>query len=72
LRGWPHQLRQILICLITNAIRHSGKAKVRINLDYLHRISFFGDLRLIFLTIWPARLVHPERERVEQALKKPV
>ncbi|HWD58896.1 MAG TPA: response regulator [Stellaceae bacterium] len=33
LRGWPHQLRQIIICLITNAIRHSGKAKVRINLD---------------------------------------
>ena len=33
LRGWPHQLRQILICLITNAIRHSGKAKVRVELD---------------------------------------
>ena len=33
LRGWPHQLRQILICLITNAVRHSGKVKVRINLD---------------------------------------
>ncbi len=33
LRGWPHQLRQILICLVTNAIRHSGKARVRINLD---------------------------------------
>ena len=33
LRGWPHELRQILICLITNAIRQSGKAKVRINLD---------------------------------------
>ncbi|HYM73161.1 MAG TPA: hybrid sensor histidine kinase/response regulator [Stellaceae bacterium] len=33
LRGWPHQLRQILICLITNALRHSGKAKVRVNLD---------------------------------------
>jgi signal transduction histidine kinase/CheY-like chemotaxis protein len=33
LRGWPHQLRQILICLITNAVRHSGKVKVRVNLD---------------------------------------
>jgi DNA-binding response OmpR family regulator len=33
LRGWPHQVRQILICLITNAVRHCGKAKVRINLD---------------------------------------
>ncbi len=33
LRGWPHQLRQILICLITNAVRHSAKVKVRINLD---------------------------------------
>ena len=33
LRGWPHQLRQILICLITNALRQSGRAKVRINLD---------------------------------------
>jgi signal transduction histidine kinase/DNA-binding response OmpR family regulator len=33
LRGWPHELRQVLICLITNAIRQSGKSKVRINLD---------------------------------------
>jgi signal transduction histidine kinase/DNA-binding response OmpR family regulator len=33
LRGWPHQLRQILICLITNAVGQSGKVKVRINLD---------------------------------------
>ena len=33
LRGWPHQLRQVLICLITSAVRHSGRAKVRINLD---------------------------------------
>ena len=33
LRGWPHQLRQVLICLVTNAIRHSGKGNVRINLD---------------------------------------
>ncbi len=33
LRGWPHQLRQILICLMTNAIGQSGKSKVRINLD---------------------------------------
>jgi signal transduction histidine kinase/CheY-like chemotaxis protein len=33
LRGWPHELRQILICLITNAIRQSGKSKVRVNLD---------------------------------------
>ena len=33
LRGWPHQLRQILICLITNAVRYSGKAKVRVNLE---------------------------------------
>ena len=33
LRGWPHELRQILICLVTNAIRQSGRAKVRIHLD---------------------------------------
>ena len=33
LRGWPHQLRQILICLITNAVRHSARSRVRINLD---------------------------------------
>jgi signal transduction histidine kinase len=30
--GWPHQLRQILVCLITNAIARSGKAKLRIAL----------------------------------------
>ena len=47
-------------------------AKVRINLDYLNRISFVEDLRLILLTIWPARLCHPERERVERALQNPV
>jgi two-component system sensor histidine kinase RpfC len=35
LRGWPHQLRQILICLLTNAVRQSGRGKVRINLDAL-------------------------------------
>jgi len=33
LRGWPHQFRQILVCLITNAIRQVDKAKVRINVD---------------------------------------
>ena len=33
LRGWPHQLRQILIGLATNAIRQSGRPRVRINLD---------------------------------------
>jgi len=33
LRGWPHQFRQILLCLITSAIRQASKAKVRINLD---------------------------------------
>ncbi|HZK91966.1 MAG TPA: response regulator [Stellaceae bacterium] len=33
LRGWPNQVRQILNCLITNTICHSGKVKVRINLD---------------------------------------
>jgi signal transduction histidine kinase/DNA-binding response OmpR family regulator len=33
LRGWPHQFRQILICLITNAIRQVDKARVRINFD---------------------------------------
>jgi signal transduction histidine kinase len=33
LRGWPHEFRQILICLITSAIRRASKARVRINLD---------------------------------------
>jgi signal transduction histidine kinase/DNA-binding response OmpR family regulator len=31
LRGWPHQFRQILICLVTNAIRQVDKARVRVN-----------------------------------------
>ncbi|HEV2189802.1 MAG TPA: hybrid sensor histidine kinase/response regulator [Stellaceae bacterium] len=30
--GWPHQLRQVLIGLAANALRHAGKAKVRIDL----------------------------------------
>ncbi len=33
LRGWPHQFRQILICLITNAIRQVDKARVRVNFE---------------------------------------
>lgn len=32
LYGWPHQLRQVLIGLATNALRDAGKAKVRIDL----------------------------------------
>jgi signal transduction histidine kinase/DNA-binding response OmpR family regulator len=31
--GWPHQFRQILICLITNAIRQVDKARVRISFE---------------------------------------
>jgi signal transduction histidine kinase len=31
--GWPHQLRQVLVCLISNAIARSGKAKLRITLS---------------------------------------
>lgn len=33
LRGWPNQVRQILNCLITNTLCHSGKVKVRVKLD---------------------------------------
>ena len=44
-------------------------AKVRINLDYLNRISFCEDVKLILLTMSPMHLRHPERERVVQALK---
>lgn len=44
-------------------------AKVRINLEYLDRVSLFEDIRLILLTILPFRVNHPERERVEQALQ---
>lgn len=32
LYGWPHQLRQVLIGLVANGLRHSGKAKLRIDL----------------------------------------
>ena len=32
LYGWPHQLRQVLIGLGANGLRHAGKAKVRIDL----------------------------------------
>jgi signal transduction histidine kinase/DNA-binding response OmpR family regulator len=46
LRGWPHQLRQILICLITNAVRQSGKAKVRINFDAIERDTDRVTLRV--------------------------
>jgi signal transduction histidine kinase len=31
--GWPHQLRQVLVCLISNAIARSGSAKLRITLS---------------------------------------
>ena len=48
LRGWPHQLRQIFICLVTNAIRHSGKTRVRINLD---PIEIDGDRLTLRLAV---------------------
>ena len=32
LYGWPHQLRQVLISLAANALRHAGKTKIRIDL----------------------------------------
>jgi two-component system, sensor histidine kinase RpfC len=32
LSGWPHQLRQILICLVTNAVRQADKGTVQIDL----------------------------------------
>src|SRR5262249_48216115 len=46
LRGWPHQFRQVLICLVTNAIRQAGKAKVRINLEAAERDGDRVTLRL--------------------------
>jgi len=33
LRGWPHQLRQVLIGLLAHAIQLSGKARLRLVLD---------------------------------------
>ncbi|HEV2189649.1 MAG TPA: HAMP domain-containing sensor histidine kinase [Stellaceae bacterium] len=33
LRGWPHQLRQILIGLLTYAVQRSGAAKLRVVID---------------------------------------
>ena len=44
-------------------------AKVSINLEYLQRVSFFEDIRLIVLTILGFHIRHPERERVERALR---
>jgi DNA-binding response OmpR family regulator/signal transduction histidine kinase len=46
LRGWPHEFRQILICLITSAIRRACKAKVRINLDPVELLEDRLTLRL--------------------------
>ena len=47
LRGWPHQFRQILICLLTNAIRQVDKAKVRVNFDAVERDGDRLALRLV-------------------------
>jgi signal transduction histidine kinase/DNA-binding response OmpR family regulator len=33
LRGWPHQFRQVLICLMTNAVRQVDKARLRLNFE---------------------------------------
>jgi signal transduction histidine kinase len=30
LRGWPHQLRQVLVGLLTHAVQQAGKAKLRL------------------------------------------
>lgn len=61
-----------LLARSTNPVRFNDEelfpAKVRINLDYLENISFFEDLRLIFLTIFSIRISHPERVRIERGL----
>lgn len=33
LRGWPHQLRQVLIGLLTHAVRQSGRTKLQLALN---------------------------------------
>jgi two-component system sensor histidine kinase RpfC len=48
LRGWPSQVRQILNCLITNTICHSGKVKVRIN---LHPVALGPDDVTVCFTV---------------------
>ncbi|HVH81184.1 MAG TPA: HAMP domain-containing sensor histidine kinase, partial [Stellaceae bacterium] len=46
LRGWPHQFRQILVSLVTNALRQAAKAKLRINLSAFDLTSDRVTLRL--------------------------
>jgi two-component system, sensor histidine kinase RpfC len=48
LRGWPHQLRHILISLVTNAIRHSANTRVRINIS---GYDFTADAVTVRITV---------------------
>jgi signal transduction histidine kinase len=46
LRGWPHQLRQILIGLLTYAVQRSSKTKLRLVLDAAELEAERVNLRL--------------------------
>jgi signal transduction histidine kinase/CheY-like chemotaxis protein len=67
LRGWPHQLRQILICLMTNAIRHSGRAKVRVDLGTvaLDPAGFAGGSIMLRLAV-ASTLADHRREEADE------
>src|SRR4029077_2792518 len=65
LRGWPHQFRQILICLVTNAIRQVDKARVCINVE---AAEISGDsvlLRLIVISGFATRRLETADEEGE-------
>ncbi len=46
LRGWAHQLRQIVVCLIVNALRHADRATVQVTLDLLALSADTAHLRI--------------------------
>jgi len=50
LRGWPHQLRQVLIGLLTHAVRQSGRTKLRLALDAIEVASADVVLRIAIST----------------------
>jgi two-component system sensor histidine kinase RpfC len=65
LRGWPHQLRQILICLITSAIGQSGKVKVRINLD---AVELNADSAIVRVSV-KSGLLDDQLETADEAVE---
>ena len=63
LRGWPHQFRQVLLCLITNAMRQVDKARVRVNFE----VAELGTDEIVLRLVVASGFADRRLETVDEA-----